>query len=71
VWAGDKGDEGSLLWKLWNYQRTLESMPAKLASKMLQSEQVDRVPYSYAQKRQRSEVEEKEGGNQISKCQKR
>jgi hypothetical protein len=71
VWAGDNGNERSLLRKLWNYQRTLESMPSKLASKMLQSEQLDRVSYSHSRKRRRSEVEEAEGGIKISKRQKR
>ena len=70
VWEENERDEGPILWKLWNYQRKLKDMPAKLASKLLQCEQVDGVSYSNPGKRRRGEVEEGEGRNKVFKRQK-
>ena len=71
VWAGDEGNEGLILRQLWSYQRRLENMPAKLASKMLQREQIDGVLDCLPRKRRRREMEKEEGGDQIFKRQKR
>ena len=46
VWADNEGGEGPILRQLWSYQKRLESMPAKLASKLLQSEQVEQLSNS-------------------------
>ena len=67
VWNDDKGREGPLLRELWSYQKRLENMPSKLASKMLQSEQPIGDTDRQTRKRRRCEVEEKEGGIEICK----
>ena len=71
VWEGDEGNEGHLLRQLWNYQRKLKDLPAKLASKLLHSEQIDSFSSSRAGKRRRCEMEEGKGGESISKRPKR
>jgi hypothetical protein len=71
VWMGDSGCKRSLLWQLWGYQRKLENMPVKLASKLLQSKSIDIVSYCHPRKQQRNEVEEEKGRKEIFKCSKR
>ena len=71
VWNDNKGRERPLLQELWSYQKRLESLPQKLACKLLQSEQISRSSNSKTRKRRGSEMEEKERGNQIHKRQKR
>ena len=67
VWNEDKGREGPLLRELWCYQKRLESMPQKLACKVLQSEQVSYSAHSSPRKRRRSEMEEEEGRESFCK----
>jgi hypothetical protein len=71
VWAGNEGNKGLILRKLWGYQRRLENLPAKLASKLLQSEQVDDFSDCVSRKQRRREVEKEEGRDQILQRQKR
>ena len=71
VWNGDGGREGPLLRELWSYQERLESMPSKLASKLLYRESINLVPYISTRKRRRSEMEEEEGGEALRKRKKR
>ena len=67
VWNEDERGEGSLLRQLWSYQERLEDLPPKLASRLLQSEQVSRGPDCKARKRRRSKVEEEEGRIKVHK----
>ena len=71
VWEGDEGNEGLILRQLWNYQRKLESLPTKLASKLLQCEQVDDLSHCNTRKRRRCEMEKGEGGKEVLKRAKR
>jgi hypothetical protein len=71
VWLSDSRREGPLLRQLWSYQERLESMLAKLASKLLQSKQVSNFSYCKAGKRRRSEMEKEKGGIKIHSCKKR
>jgi hypothetical protein len=71
VWLGDIRREGSLLRQLWSYQERLESMPAKLASKLLQSQQVSNFSYCQTGKRRRSTMEKEERGIKVHSRKKR
>jgi hypothetical protein len=71
VWLSDARREGPFLRQLWSYQERLANMPAKLASKLLQSKQVSNFSYCKTGKRRRSEMEKEEGGAQIHSCKKR
>ena len=67
MWAEDARREGPLLRELWSYQERLEEMPPKLASRMLQSEQIDYVPHCNPRKRRGLKMEEEERGSSLHK----
>jgi hypothetical protein len=67
VWSTDAGGEGPLLRELWSYQERLESLPSKLASKLLFSESINFVSHCNPRKRRRGKMEKEEGGKEISK----
>jgi hypothetical protein len=71
VWSSDDGREGPLLRQLWGYQEQLENMPAKLASKLLQSQSVDGFSYCKAGKRRGLKMEEEARGAKVFKRKKR
>ena len=71
VWKDNHPGEGPLLRKLWSFQRTISSMPADLAWKVLQSENLDRISSSKTRKRRRLAMETKKGGRPILDSKKR
>jgi hypothetical protein len=71
VWTGDEGREGPILRKLWNFQKWIESLPAKLAWRMLQSEQPDQVSHCNPRKRRGSKMEKEKRRKKISNCKER
>lgn len=71
VWSEDHRREGPVLWKLWSFQKWIESLPPKLAWRVLQSECTDIVSCGNSRKRRRCKVEEAKGGEEVFKRPKR
>jgi hypothetical protein len=68
VWNDNQRGEGFVLRQLWEYQERIKNMPAKLACKVLRSEQLSEGTHCKTRKRRRNEMEKEEGRIKVHKC---
>ena len=71
VWKDNHTREGPFLRQLWNFQRSISSLPSGLAWKVLQSEDLDRLSNCKARKRRGNAVEKTEGQQSVRHRKKR